>query len=102
MKRKYQNPPIQEALCEIFFSQPEWDNTMPGLFYEQIKKDHPNKTQIKQLNVEVSVGDNKRAAKFSDNEDRIQFRNTDGSQIVQLASNLLVVNQLSQSVKFDS
>ncbi len=102
MKRKYENPPIQEALCEIFFSQPEWDNTMPGLFYEQIKKDHPNKTQIKQLNVEVNVGDNKHAAKFSDNEDRIQFRNVDGSQIVQLASNLLVVNQLRPYPHFEA
>ena len=30
--KKYRNPPVVEALCEIYFVGSQWDNTIPGLF----------------------------------------------------------------------
>lgn len=91
--KKYKNPPIQEALCEIFFFGSEWDNTIPGSFYEKIKKDYSEKKQmVGQVQFEVSP--QKKEAKFIGEEDRLQFRKPDGSQIVQLSQNLLVINQL--------
>lgn len=102
MRKKYKNPPVQEALCEIFFSGSAWDNTIPGSFYEGIKKDFPNKAQLKQFGVELNIAEKERVAKFHDNEDRIQFRKPDGSQIVQLAKDMLVVNQLQPYPHFEA
>lgn len=101
-KRQYKNPPVQEALCEIFFTGSEWDNTIPGSFYGEIQRDFPNKTQLKQFGVEVNIAEKERLAKFSENEDRIQFRKPDASQIVQLAKDLLVVNQLRPYPRFEA
>lgn len=101
-KRKYKYPPVQEALCEIFFTGSEWDNAIPGSFYEEIKAEFPQKTQLKQFGVEVNIADKERLAKFSENEDRIQFRKPDGSQIIQLARDLLVINQLRPYPQFEA
>lgn len=32
MGRRYKNPPVVEALCEIFFDGSQWDSTLTGLF----------------------------------------------------------------------
>ena len=32
-ERRYQRPPIVEALCEVYFTGSQWDSTVPGLFY---------------------------------------------------------------------
>ena len=101
-KRRYKNPPVQEALCEVFFSGSEWDPAIPGSFYEDIKGDFPNKTQLKHLGIELNVGEKERVAKFRENDGRIQFRKPDGSQIIQLEKDLLVVNQLKPYPHFEA
>ena len=100
-KRRYKKPPVQEALCEVFSSGFEWDDTIPGLFYETIKDQFSNKSQLKQFGIELNVGSSERAAKFLEKNDRIQFRKPDGSQIIQLAQDLLVINQLKPYMHFE-
>ena len=40
MSKKYANPPIREAVCEIKFTHDsKWDFTVPGLLYEKVKTD---------------------------------------------------------------
>ena len=34
-ERKYRKPPVVEALCEIYFADSTWDDTVPGVFYER-------------------------------------------------------------------
>ena len=46
MGRRYKNPPIVEALCEFeFISSQPWDLTIPGLIYEKVKDEFPDKRQ---------------------------------------------------------
>lgn len=98
---KYRNPPVVEALCEIFFSDSQWDSTLPGVFYEKIKDDYPRKKELQQIGVEVSVSKETQASKVSRGNTRIQFFNKDGSQLIQVEKDLLVVNQLRPYPKFE-
>ena len=100
-RRKYNNPPVQEALCEIFFSGAAWDSTVPGAFYHEIEQEYPKKGQLKEVGVEFSFSERERIAKFLENNDRMQFRKSDGSQIVQIGQNLFVVNQLKPYPRFE-
>lgn len=94
MSKKYKNPPIVEALCEFFFtpSQP-WDMTIPGLFYEKIKNDFPEKQQQISFGVGFSPSEGKIEQKFEMIQ-RIQFFRTDKTALVQVAPDLLVINHL--------
>lgn len=93
MIRKYKNPPVVEALCEFFFDNSKWDSTIPGLFYEKIKNNYPKKKELEQIGVQVSVLKDIHNFKTMRGEKRIQFVKEDGSQLVQIEKDLLVVNQ---------
>lgn len=44
MGRRYANPPIAEAVCEIRFTPDQkWDFTIAGLLYEKVKSEFPSK-----------------------------------------------------------
>lgn len=46
-RRKYKNPPILEAVCEIrFMPDQKWDFTVPGILYEKIKAEFPEKESV--------------------------------------------------------
>jgi uncharacterized protein (TIGR04255 family) len=78
--RKYKNPPVVEALGEIFFSGSKWDSTLPGLFFDKIKDDYPKKRELEQIGVEVSVSKDMQASRVMHGSKRIQFIKEDGSQ----------------------
>ena len=43
-RRRYSNPPIEEALCEFHFAPgDEWDLTIPGKLHTQLEQDYPAK-----------------------------------------------------------
>ena len=53
-ERKYRNPPIVEVICEFRFRpSPEWDATVPGRIYEQLKTEFPIRRPIRQFGVAV-------------------------------------------------
>ena len=41
MSRVYRYSPLVEALCEFQFAEGEWDWTVPGLMYQEIKETFP-------------------------------------------------------------
>ena len=49
-KRKYRNPPIVEVVCEFRFAEtPEWDPTVPGLIYAELRDLFPVRRPLKQI-----------------------------------------------------
>lgn len=100
MSKKYRNPPVVEALCEIFFDGSKWDSTLPGLFFDQIKNDYPKKKELEQLGVEVSVSRDMQGSRVSRGNPRIQFIKDNGAQLVQIEKDLLVINQLRPYPRF--
>lgn len=93
-KRKYKNPPIVEALCEIYFRGSKWDQTIPGLFYEKIKAEFPNKSELKGVNVHLQVKDGAPRTLATEAPLRQRFSAQNNSKMVQVGENLLVINQL--------
>lgn len=92
--KKYKNPPVVEALCEIYFHESKWDGTLPGIFFEKVKENYPKKRELEQIDVQVSVSKEAQATQVQRGGRRIQFIKGDGSRLIQIESNLLVVNQL--------
>ena len=99
--RKYKNPPVVEALCEIFFNGSKWDGTIPGLFFDKIKDVYPIKKELEQIGVEVSVSKDIQDSKIMRGGRRIQFVKKDKSQLIQIEKDLLVINQLKPYPRFE-
>jgi uncharacterized protein (TIGR04255 family) len=99
--RKYKNPSVVEALCEIFFNGSKWDSTLPGLFFDKIKDAYPKKKELEQIGVEVSVSRDVQGSRIIRGSKRIQFIKEDGSQLIQIEKDLLVVNQLKPYPRFE-
>ena len=95
MSKRYEASPIIEALCQFQF-QPDasWDLTIPGLIYEQVKKDFPKRNQVAQVNIGVAVN-----AEIIGQQigalPLMQFMREDSNTLIQVGQNLLTINQLA-------
>lgn len=102
MGQKYRYPPVVEALVELSFRDSDWDETVQGRFYERIKpagltEKSSSPVQVAQVSVE---GTSETTARFH-HQSRMRFSSSDGSRIIQLARDLLVVNQLQPYPHFE-
>ncbi|RLE07345.1 hypothetical protein DRZ78_03125 [Candidatus Aerophobetes bacterium] len=94
MGKKYKNPPVVEALCEFKFiptNQP-WDLTLPGLIYEKIRGKFPDKRQ--QMGVQFVPTEKGLEYKVEPAPPRVQFYKKDKTALIQIAPDLLAINQL--------
>jgi len=99
MHRRYENPPVVEAICEFSFEpgQP-WDGTLPGLIYNEIKEKFPKKQQQTGLGIGIQfappnpglISTPVRREMFS----RLRFLSEDERTLVQIAPDLLTINKL--------
>jgi uncharacterized protein (TIGR04255 family) len=99
--RRYDHPPVTEALVEVFFAGSEWDATIPGVFYERIRDRFPKKRQLDEVGVEIQLGPEQSGARVRSSDPRVQFLRDDDSRMVQLGRDLLVVNQLRPYPAFE-
>lgn len=103
MGKKYKNPPVVEALCEFQFIQSApWDLTIPGLIYERIKEDFPEKIQHSGMVFQMFPTEKGIEPKIELVPTRIQFSNEEKTAFVQLAPDLFVVNQLKPYPGWDN
>lgn len=95
MGKKYRNPPIVEALCEFqFLSDQTWDLTLPGLMYEKIKEEFPDKKQQEGIRFQFAATEKGVEQKIEPTPSRTQFYRKDKTALIQIAPDLLVINQL--------
>ncbi len=82
-------------MCEFQFipGQP-WDLTVPGLVYEKVKEEFPDKEQQFGLGMQFRLGEKGFEQKVEPVPPRIQFHRKDKTALVQVAPDLLVINQL--------
>ena len=91
----YKQPPVIEALCEIHFEPGQvWDVTLLGLYYERVKNAFSAKRELRNVEVSVQAGPAAVSQQVREVGVRMQFVRPDRTAMVQVAPNLLVVNQL--------
>ncbi len=105
MEREYKQTPIIEALCEFQFDPTSpWDLTIPGLVYESIRDDFPQRRQASVLNVGVvQVAENQQPQPQFQflSADRMQFVRDDDTALVQVGPHYLSVNHLKPYSSWD-
>jgi uncharacterized protein (TIGR04255 family) len=80
MTRTYNKPPLIEAVCDFRFSSPQpWDWTIPGLFYERIQSDFPNKNQLSTIETTVDANEGK---VVQQTQPKMQFISRDGTSAI--------------------
>lgn len=103
MTRVYRKPPLIEAICEFQFqSDKTWDWTIPGLVYQRIDKDFPDKSQEQSFQLKLSVAP---SPLQSDTQlihplphqlggalTKMQFLKADRTAMVQVGPDLLAIN----------
>lgn len=100
-ERRYRKPPVIEGLCEIYFAGSSWDDTVPGAFYERVKSDFPQKRQRKIQEAQITLGPEQAAAGVRQLPPWMQFVSDEKHRMIQLAQDLLVVNQLAPYPHFE-
>ena len=95
MGKRYKNSPIIEALCEIQLvpSQP-WDLTLPGLVYEKVKDQFPDKKQQIGVGVQFRPTEKGLEHRVEPAPPRVQFYRKDQTALIQVGPDLFVVNHL--------
>jgi uncharacterized protein (TIGR04255 family) len=86
-RRRYRHPPIEEAVCELRFSNNEsWDPTIPGLLFAALKDAYPARpTTQSRLEAGINLGagqENSSSIEFRHDQSRVQLRSSDGRRIV--------------------
>jgi len=92
MSRKYFNSPIIEAVCEFKFSdKTNWDLTIPGLMYEEMKKEYPEKGKrtLKEINIDQSSTDIPQ--KMISTVERAVFMDRDKTSSIQIGHNVVAI-----------
>src|SRR5262249_23262099 len=97
-RRRYRNPPIEEALCELrFVPGPEADSTAPARFYERAKSSYSGKPQTQpfvaaHLQFEPQTAGSQMAMRQEGV--KVLFPDAQGRRLVGLGKHLLSVHVL--------
>lgn len=94
MGRKYAKPPIIEAVCEFRLTPGcTWDLTIPGVIYEEVKSDFPNKEQrhVQELGTSQDASEPQLQSRMTE---RVVFLTSDRKTFIQVGPRLLAINTL--------
>ena len=90
----YPNPTIVEAVCELRFTpdgQGKWESTYFSEFSEKIKGDYPAFEPVQQHAAQVVLGAQGIASHAFQVEQRMKFKNSDESRLIQIGPSSLAV-----------
>lgn len=94
-QREYANPPVVEALCEVYFADSRWDDTVPGRFFDRVQSmGFSEKEPVQRHEAQVHLGAPSGPTPVVRQDTRMRFRSADRARVVQIESDLVVVNQL--------
>lgn len=94
MRRFLRKDPIAEAVCEFRFDAPDWDWTVPGLVWAQIKDDFPKKEEQTQIEFQVDTTSEGVVPNAQTGIGRMQFWREDRTALVQVGPEQLSIHQM--------
>jgi uncharacterized protein (TIGR04255 family) len=96
-RRRYRNPPIEEALVEFQFAPgQDWDLTIPGKLHEKVKATYPGKPRqqrLLQASLRAEIGQPP-GMSVEEGIGRVQLVDADGRRLLSLGPDVLSVNVL--------
>jgi uncharacterized protein (TIGR04255 family) len=97
MSRIYAKPPIIEAVCELRFkTAKEWNPALPGLLFSKIEQEFPEITEEAEFEVQfISQESNGVVTPKGRVKPKIQYRNPQSAQLVQIMPGLISVHHLA-------
>lgn len=96
-RRRYKNPPIEEALVEFRFEpSQEWDLTMPGRLHGELRDAYPGKPRQQNVVQASLVAQQDQAPNFAVREGlgKVQLVTDDASRLVAIGPDVLSVHML--------
>lgn len=95
-RRRYKHPPIEEALCEFRFRDPDWDPTLPGRLHQVLRDSYPGKPQQQDLMQATWHAPKGQPSNLSFRQGlaRVQLVTEDGSRLVSVGVDTLSVHML--------
>lgn len=95
MGKNYHNPPVVEALCELYFDKhTTWDVTIFGDYYNRVRNEFSQKRELPQVEMTMQQHEAGVTGQVRPAGVRMQFVRPDQTALVQLAQHVLIVNQL--------
>jgi uncharacterized protein (TIGR04255 family) len=95
MRRQYDRPPIQEALCELKFEGATWAFGSPAALYERLQSEYPAEpVQVMASALRVS-GDGGPSLQVEQQEPRTRFASADGQRLVVAGRDTISVHVLT-------
>ncbi len=103
--RKYQNPPIEEAVCDIqFVPSADWNPTLPGRLYELLKGTYGEKPRLQHMiEAQIQTGGQEEEPQIQHRigKQRVQLLAEKGTRIVGIGPDRLSVHMLKPYTGWD-
>ena len=96
-RRRYKNPPIEEALCEFRFQQSQdWDPTIPGKLHSKLGEEYggrPREQKVVEAGLEIQENQPSKLS-FGERLSRVHLVTQDGKRMVGVGPDVLSVHML--------
>jgi len=92
-EKRYNNPPVNEALCEFQFESDSWDLAVPGLIYKQVEDTFPKRRSAKVVSLSLSP-QKEGIEQQVQTEERVRFLRDDEKALIQVGRCFLAINHL--------
>jgi uncharacterized protein (TIGR04255 family) len=90
-RNRYRNPPLVEAICEFQFKADSWDWTVPGLLYQELSADYPNKRENLSVQLVQSAENEIKPTPTR----RLHFVRADEGAFVEVGENIVAIHHLA-------
>ena len=96
-RRRYKNPPIEEALCEFRFEPgKEWDLTIPGKLQTELGKEYsgkPRQGRVVEVELDAQKGDSPNL-RYREGFAKVQLVTEDDKRMVGVGQDVLSIHML--------
>jgi uncharacterized protein (TIGR04255 family) len=91
----YPNPTIAEALCEIHFRRPTWEDALVGEVFKALQAELPILEPTVEFGLEVRLGATGLEQQLFQPRQRVRFRSLQRPVVAQISERVFTVNVLS-------
>lgn len=96
-RQKYQEPPIEEALCEFRFkSSRAWDFTVPGRLYDKLEHEYPVTRDQKAVAIGLDIQEaGPSSMEYNQGVARVQLLSKNGRRMIGVGPDTLAIHMLN-------